>query len=250
MCTSILKLGKLVLIAISTFVESVIDDVECDIVMRHVPGYGVGLYAGKSYKVKDEIEHSVGLYVPKYITLWNELDQYVEAFNSTHHHLMLGHSVLFNHAPKGYEMMTKARPKSNKWRYGSFQSTDTMSVATKPISAGDQIFSFYDEEWFRLRNMTEINPFHSGSRDIVHSADVHRAPGRIPGCGTLLTKIERSRLSKGRAQPSLVAARDIRRGQVIEVVRALLLPEAEHLYRSPISNVIWWRRGYKYTLFE
>lgn len=215
--------------------------------MRYVQDYGIGLYAGKKFKIGTEVEHSVGLAAPRYVTLWNELDQYVEAYNETHHLVSGGHFNLFNHAPKSGQMITKAR-KVGRWIHAD-QSTsiDTASVAIKPIKVGDQIFSFYESDWFALRNLQEINPVDLKATlpDIIHVGNIHKSSGVIPGCTSKLTTIRKYRDDRtGRPATELIAKRNLTRGTIIEVTRALLLSEGSFLEVQPLHSVLWWKQGY------
>lgn len=233
--------------------KNVTKPVKCDVIMRYVHGYGIGLYAGKKFKKGAEVEHSVGFAAPRYVTLWNELDQYVEAYNDTHHLLSGGHYNLFNHAPKHLMLITKAR-KTGRWiHYDGSASVDTASVAVSSIKPGDQIFSFYDSDWFALRNIQEINPLDlvDSSPDIIHVDNIHSSPGRIPGCSTKLTKIRKYRdPDTGRSATELVARRNITRGSVIEVTRALLLSEGTFLEPEPLNSFLWWKKGYSHRKYD
>ena len=224
------------------------DSIKCDIVMRYSEGYGIGLYAGKTFRKGVHLEYSIGMYVPHYITFWNEMDQYVEGYNETHHHLMLGYAIIYNHAPKEKQMAAKSRSYDG-WVYGDkSHSVDTIGVAMQTIQKGSQIFSFYDTEWFTLRNLQAIDPFSLQETypDVIRVADIHNDRGRIPGCGSKFTEIKKilHSTTKQLMSSELVAKVNILKGTIIEVTRALLLSEGDHLAKEPLNSYLWWKQGY------
>lgn len=65
----------------------------CDIFLRHVDEYGVGVYAGVYFERNRPIEVAVGVPIPIPAIVRNELVNYMEGINSTHGVLLLGFSV-------------------------------------------------------------------------------------------------------------------------------------------------------------
>eukprot|EP01038_Epipyxis_sp_PR26KG_P010945 gene10945-14697_t len=219
--------------------------IECDVVVRYVPYFGIGVYAGKLFEPYTIFQNSIGIPIPDDLRRGNELDLYVEQFNRTHDVLTLGYALLVNHATNfdGYmtakEFNQRDYYEENKlrYKYHDGDSSDVRYYNKWTLFPGDQIFIQYGDDWFSSRGLEETSVRQTLNRDLIHIDDVHNEVGRIPGCASLLTKFENNKL---------VAAVDIKQGEYIEVVRALLIPEEERFFSSgPIREFVWRKKEAK-----
>lgn len=199
----------------------------CDIVMRSVENFGVGLYAGKLFIPGDVVEHSMGLPLLADPFDKTEVADYYDGFNDTHFLLTYGNSILINHSPTRDGVMLKKSGYDRDDLEISFTSQWT-------IFPGDQMFIPYGEDdgWFKFRNIEEISPKILLDRDIMHIDDVQFAPGRIPGCRTLLTEYVDGRL---------LAAANILAGEYIEVSRVLRMPAHTVATSWILEEMVWWK---------
>ena len=105
-------------------------------------------------------------------------------------------------------------------------------LAKKEIAPGQQIFSHYgDSSWFTARGIQEYSFQDMESRHFDSSKDIRSDPYVLPGCPTLLTIAYEN---------SLYAQKDIKRGQVIEIARVLLVPERFLEISAPLDVFVWW----------
>ena len=65
--------------------------------MRYVPGFGIGLYAGKLFEPDSDIEHTIGLDAIKDPMDQTELADYYFNFNDTHYLVTMGQGLYINH---------------------------------------------------------------------------------------------------------------------------------------------------------
>lgn len=72
-------------------------DRECPLVMRYVPGFGVGLYAGILYEPETEIELTQGIPIIMNPLENSEIKDYYDEFNATHNLLTMGSALFINH---------------------------------------------------------------------------------------------------------------------------------------------------------
>lgn len=217
-----------------------VNSFECDLVIRYVQGFGIGVYAGKIYQPNKLFLDGIGIPIPDSTRINNELSLFVEYLNSTHDIMVLGYALMINHVNQ-YQgtMLTKELNsrliKTNKlhFKYHNYESINIAYINKWTIFPGDQVFIHYGDDWFSSRGFAELNFRESLNRDLTHIDNVHNATGRIPGCSPILTKFQNNKL---------YSASTIKKGQIIEVSRALLLPEHENLFTSgALTELIWWK---------
>jgi hypothetical protein len=217
------------------------EEIECDIVYRYVKNFGIGVYAGKLFEPNSVFERTVGIPLHESVRGRNELENYLEAINSTHDRLALGSVLMINHVHR-FEGMTKASNDTSVGGTGllKFNNIDDYSydveyITTWTLFPGDQVFVDYGDDWFSNRKYTMHHPRTSLDRDVTHVDDVQNGFGRIPGCSSLLTKVEDNKL---------VANRDISKGDYIEVARALLIPILNPLFEAiHLREFLWWKNS-------
>lgn len=120
----------------------------CDVVLRVVENYGIGIFANKVWAPDILIEHAIGIPVPRSSIFWNELVNYAEEHNMTHGLISLGISLLFNHASLSRGLMMKkmnAHDSIYKFNDGFGASNDILYVSNEVIFQGYQMFSHYGE---------------------------------------------------------------------------------------------------------
>eukprot|EP01034_Spumella_vulgaris_P023000 gene23000-29187_t len=237
--------------------------------------------AGKNFLPGEVVNEIIGIPTLRSATSWNILENYVDGISDTH-----GYAMIFNHAPSSEGRMTnkahrelskvhygvrnknqmeegrkmRVNPSNRRGQFDENFSQDQDYVSNWAIFEGDQIFSFYGDNWFSNKKFGEVNTRQQTNRDVTHIDDVHDkrrpllAPNdttsrlfstpitsrKVPGCTTLLTVYDAS-------TQTLRAARDIRRGTIIEVSRALLVPEFSQLKPGPLQQFLWWSAHWRET---
>lgn len=191
----------------------------CSLVLKHSLSQGVGVYAGLLTEPWQLIENSVGFAVPNTVLFWNELINYAEALNSTHCLVSFGYYALYNHAVTSEDMsINKFQSKTGNGYYSFEIFTNT------EVSSGDQFLSYYGNSWFSDRKMDS---------DLMEYLDDD--PVTLPGC------LSNTRITSSK---TVVAARKISAGEIIEISRALLLPISQALlshHSSQLVRYLWWK---------
>jgi hypothetical protein len=205
--------------------------------MHNVEGFGIGIYSGKTFKPTDLIEEVIGIIVPKYTTSNNILEQYVEGMNETHDVVSLGYGMLYNHAPTADGKMLVKDMFNNidksLLNYDIKQRRCVKYVSNWAIFPGDQIWSFYGDEWFEQRELHEVSSRQQINRNVIHIDNIHNSSTRIPGCPSLLTFIDP-------ITNQIKAKRNIKKGDIIEISRGLLIPERIQLISNSMSKYLWY----------
>lgn len=214
---------------------------DCNLILRDMPGKGLGVFAGKDWLPDQRMELAIGIPVPYEGIYWTKLIDYCEGYNDTHALLTLGYSMLYNHIPHSEQTMIQKHMSNNDGvvRFFSSQerSTDVYFEPNSVIFAGDQIYSHYGEDWFADRGMEELEgdaPANSitldreTSEEDVVAAQNH--PFNLPGCAQQMTYFKKG---------VLYAAVNIAAGEFIEVVRALLIPHWAVEYTGAMGEFLW-----------
>ena len=208
----------------------------CDLILRYEAGLGLGVYAGRLYEPEEVVHDSVAIPVP--IEAFDEtnedviLSNYIEGHNGTHYMADLGYAMIFNHAPISEgKMFEKYAIDDN--RYGD-ELKESNYVSNWMIFPGDQVFSNYGDDWFSARGLNEVFPRKHPNKNILRVDDLENDPGRIPGCSYAFvdTVFNNNKLH-------LHAKANISRGTIIEVTRALLLPEERMRFSGPLRPFLW-----------
>lgn len=225
----------LILNSILIIISSEIDD--CNLIMHNINGFGVGIYAGKTFKPTDVVEEAIAISVPKYVIDYNILEQYVEGFNETHDLVCLGYGMLYNHAPAvDGRMLVKniTNYMDESLLNGDIgQRRSIKYVSNWAIFPGDQIWSYYGEEWFTQRNIHEVSSRQQINRNVIHIDNIYNSSTRIPGCATELTYIDP-------ITNQIKAKRKITKDDIIEISRGLLIPERIQLVSNYLSKFLWY----------
>jgi hypothetical protein len=241
----IISFSLLILILISNFLmvylkQEVIQ--RCDLLVRYISDInGVGVYAGKDFPPgMSTMQKCIGIPVPLDAVPHTELVNYIEGYNSTHGLVLLGHGMLYNHLPSSHNSASVRKfplQTSGQLRFitSSERSSDVIFESNGYIQNGEQLFTSYGNDWFRNRDQVELEFPHKPDslgyyRHLSLYSDLES--GVLPGCPTLLSKYQGSRL---------VATLGLRKGQIIEVARALLLVERDHEKLGVMAEVLWWR---------
>ena len=211
----------------------------CDIVMVYFPPVGISLYAGVPFHDGDIVDSAYALPVHADALVEDYFGQviltdYLEEHNKTHDLADFGYNMMFNHAPSFYGLSLEQEIVRN---YSDTYFGDTQEIhfiSKRDILVGDQMFIDYGDEWFTSRKFEEIIPEFYPDKRYLHIEDIHHFKGRIPGCMTKYTNIFFDGSYFG-----IEAARDIKKGTVIEVSRALFLPKAKMDKAWNLKRVLW-----------
>jgi len=208
----------------------------CPLVQALIPGYGVGVFAGKDFVQGETVELSLGIPAPMSLHAGNLLDNYVEGYNEKLNLVTLGWGMIYNHAPAGAYTIDKhlGNPESLV-DVTPFDVSDPDSsvivryFANRKIQQGDQILNYYGENWFSTRQVSEMNACDESQLhcriDLISSKLI------LPGCPMRYAKI-----FKG----TLIATRAIASGTVVEVSRALFLPLESLTDAGNILDLLWY----------
>lgn len=212
---------------------------ECAIHTFYYEGIGLAIYAGKDFPVYSEISRFPGIPIASN-RCNNILSHYVEGHPDEGLLLIsLGYALLFNHAD--YNTFPHIQKYSSHFSLFNDESKQVISLqyldvnytSTADIRSGDQIFNYYGENYFGAKQIKEISPYDYNNADYIAISPNRIAthPNRLPGCATafIIMKSER-----------LYASRNIRKGQVIEVTRALFLPSAHMVDAGLIERFLWY----------
>lgn len=210
-----------------------VNSFNCELFLRYVPEYGIGVYAGRLFERNRPIENAIGIPVLLKDAVNTEFVNYMEGLNETHGVLLLGYSSMFNHVPQQDSLVRKHVSFDDsrmQFRPPHGESYDIVTEPMHKIFPGNQIFSFYGRTWFADRGLDEVTANELANRNqIVHIDDRGAVSGLLPGCPSRMTRF---------VGDWLEAAEDIPQGAVIEVARALLVPE-RRVSRGPISTLVW-----------
>ena len=117
-------------------------------------------------------------------------DDFGEGYNDTHGSLTLGYALVFNHVGAKEDKMVEKF--STGWVSMYFsngeESTDGHYEAARDVAKGEQIFSYYGDDWFDYRTFDEISPAAVGDY-YLKMADPFHGPTRVPGCPTTTLKV-------------------------------------------------------------
>jgi hypothetical protein len=251
-CKCFVLVMRLVLYLLFIFVLIAFASSSCDLELRVIAEFGLGVFAGlhSSWEPEQLIQHTIGIPFPLSLLHWTILLHYVEGLNSTHALITSGLAMMFNHMPMKSHSMIRKKPSKSSGLYRYFYqqynvSLDMQLLSNMYIDAGDQIFSHYRHDWFQARGLPQMEPqwFTLTSRQqstaflelgrqlpVTGSNDRETLP-LLPGCASQLTRVRSVAHAEDRANVKaavggvvLEAAGFISAGQCIEVARALLLP--------------------------
>ena len=132
-------------------------------------------------------------------------DDFGEGYNDTHGSLTLGYALVFNHVGAKEDKMVEKF--STGWVSMYFangeESTDGHYEAARDVAKGEQIFSYYGDDWFDYRTFDEISPAAVGEY-YLKMADPFHGPTRVPGCPTTTLKVTNSPTPPPTPHPSLL----------------------------------------------
>lgn len=233
----------------------------CDLLIKYIDEfYGIGIYAGKDFVTGiDPIQTCIGIPVPLRTVYKSELINYLEWYNETHGLAVLGVGMLYNHIKSNNHVLVRKFPLSDvsngiyQFRnpaYISEASSDLCYESNGYIEIGEQIFSNYGSDWFEYRQQTELEPSKSDNKnDIFYQPNIYtsrsssshisrsnlgRTSTVLPGCSTKYTFYDKDK-------QRLIAMNNIPKGTIIEVSRALLLPELPFTAYGALTEFLWWK---------
>lgn len=242
---ALLLVGPPCLNAFSASTPATSPSLGCDLIMRHVDSFGVGIYAGRSWKAGEVVESALAIPVPTEGYVSTELDSFVEGYNVSWGMSSFGFAMLYNHRP-GVKMLGKRMDDgklaahdigfARDGRLGHGPQHVVEYFAKQDIREGQQMWNDYGEHWFGGERGEEMDPC-AGTfgESICQMADAREAaelPGRIPGCPHGLVTFR-----GGRAY----ARRDIAAGEVVETSRVLRLPlSAVKEMHGRLADFLWY----------
>lgn len=118
----------------------------------------------------------------------------MEGHNETHALVSLGYCMIYNHAPLWEDNMIDKYVDSatSGFRFSHYEETsyDPIYRAARNIQPGEQIFSYYGDDWFTSRGAEEIFPRTQVGGDYCSLKDPLNHFTRVPGCvvGTTIGK--------------------------------------------------------------
>jgi hypothetical protein len=188
---------------------------QCSLLQKHSVAGGIGVFAGKNFSRGQVIERFLSLDVPSKVVKGSILDKYVfssgvEGVDS----LILGYAMIYNHMQSNESTVMLIGSRRHITSQRANRETEDFAVfAKRDIVQGEEIFSNYGDgnSWFRQRNLVEV-PLSA----VAKASSYQLFAKALPGCpvGNVETFAGR-----------LYAAQMIMKGEIIEVARALLLPE-------------------------
>eukprot|EP01038_Epipyxis_sp_PR26KG_P012650 gene12650-16959_t len=214
---------------------------ECELVLRYLPDMGIGIYAGVLFTPESDLEYGmISIPLSNEIKEESVADLYIEGLNDTHNSLTLGYALVYNHAPLADgHMLSKYNDPDEALHEFKYHPDKTFNIHYKTLWTlfpGDQIFSWYGDQWF-VGRLEELSTRKTSNRDVLHIDDVQQSPGRIPGCAHKYTKI---------IGQHLISKEFIPKDTTIEIARALLLPFSQNLVRSgPLTEFVWFSSSAK-----
>eukprot|EP01032_Pedospumella_encystans_P017304 gene17304-19725_t len=234
---------QLLILVCSIFCWVAVCDVTCDLILRNVPGKGIGVFAGRDWFPQELVEVSVGIPISYESVYWNQLINYCEGYNETHTLLTLGYSMLYNHISGAEQSMVQKHmsyePGVARFAHTSEHSIDLFFEPNSVIFASEEIFSHYGDDYFTDRGIEELAgevPLNSIALDRETTAEdiflAQNHPHNLPGCPLQLTEYKNGVLR---------AMVDIKAGEYIEVVRALLLPTWATTHTGLLKEFLWWK---------
>ena len=120
-------------------------------------------------------------------------DDFGEGYNDTHGSLTLGYALVFNHVGANEDKMVEKF--NTGWVSMYFAngegSTDGHYEAARDVAKGEQVFSYYGDDWFDYRTFDEISPAAVGDY-YLKMADPFHGPTRVPGCPTTTLQVTTS----------------------------------------------------------
>lgn len=230
--------------------QSDLIDPECDLLQKpHKFVSGTGIFAGRNFRKGEVLEKSLSVAVASTKSSFNILDRYV--FDSDIPGMaafMMGCAMNYNHLPEhlaNIEIIENGPHVRSKRSLKSDQVVrDYFTVAKRDIAKGEEITSTYgDDLWFTQRGEKYANPapLQSCIDSVSMSVGImdgqstfqqqqHSCPlgepnntadssegQEFPGCATKFTQVVGDRV---------YSTQMFLEGDVIEVVRALKLPDS------------------------
>jgi len=212
-------------------------NVECDLYQRYIPGGAeIGIYTGVHMDTGTYIEQGVGIPI-KYPHTQNELHDYVVGANETHGLILLGYLMLYNSAMEFSRVLhSQTYVRGNYIRFprsaGGGESQDVLNIATVDIWPGSQLLRHYGSDWFADRSITPIDFVDGNIHGGNYVNDILADPYVLPGCPTQSTQI---------IDDTLYAIQPFKKGQIIEISRAILIAERFLDVSKPLNYFSWYR---------
>ena len=117
-------------------------------------------------------------------------DDFGEGYNDTHGSFTLGYALVFNHVGSREDKMVEKF--NTGWVSMYFAngegSTDGHYEAARIVTKGEQIFSYYGDDWFDYRTFDEISPAEVGGYYLKMDDPFHGST-RVPGCPTTTLQV-------------------------------------------------------------
>jgi hypothetical protein len=185
---------------------------------------GVGVIAGRNYKVGDIIETVPGIMVPMEHTSQTILEFYASAHIPDIDNIIFGLMYICNHHEHNSVIFKPPFEVQSKRKGFVGSSLRFPLIAVRNITKGSEIYvSYGTNEWFKQRNLTEFKSTEEESPKYP----------LLPGCARSNIREHRGRLFTGQA---------IRKGEVVEVARALIIP-AHKAVQGPMQQYVWFKQN-------
>jgi hypothetical protein len=128
-----------------------IDDTsfDCALINHFSPIHGLSIYAGRTWKAGEVVERCQCIPIP-IERCKDELDDYVEGFNSTHQCVTLGNAFIYNHIPSSDgKYLHKYGPQGVKSLIPNIVNNEGKGfvidyVASENIELGNKMFYYYN----------------------------------------------------------------------------------------------------------
>jgi len=200
-------------------------------------GSGKGVFTGRPLRSNwaDTVEVSPTLTIPHHVVESWSLNDFVYGSSEPDRSLIIfGAAMIYNHMPEQRRNVihlwteTKLRCALESTPYAT--STGILFASERAVNFGEELFSYYGEDWFDERGLDESSgfiPYSATRRSVAYLetngvciSNVVVAPSTIPGAG------------KG-----LFAKKNFQRGDTVYVSPVLALPKRE-VIRSANESVL------------
>ena len=197
----------------------------CNLVQKsHDRIDGVGVFAGRNFAEGEVIERSVTVVIPTSQVRSSILQNYVFYHLEDFSDIVFGYAMVYNHNENANVLITTG----NSSHRSTARSLDFVIRAKRDIYYGEELYSYYGENWFDNRDIPFVE---EAPRQL---ADVHI--GASHGCPSMYTEIVGGRVYATQSLPE---------GIVIEVARALVIP-AWHTRGNDLEAYAWFAENSDY----
>jgi hypothetical protein len=200
----------------------------CGSSLRLHPLYqGIGVFAERFYHEGEVIAWEPSLSIHRNFSDRTMIDYYASSIydQPDHDNLIFGNGFVYNHHPDPNVAYLRAEFPLN----GPSDLIRYVFIATKDIEKGKQMFISYGTDlWFTHRNLEMVLSSHD-----TPQADLDLMK-KLPGC---------IRSSLVFSQGNVYTTERIKRGEVIEVNRAIVIP-GHIAIGNDLEEYVWFREGY------